>query len=165
MHKPIIGKLAKGTLGAMSLVLILGLSPASGALAQSHEHGGGGRGGESHGGESHGGGFRGGGHENAGGGHAYGGHVGGYTGGHREGGAVRGYEGRGYEGRGVRGTSFHSSGRGYYRGYGGTRYLWGGLPFYLYDGYYYGDCGWLRERAEVSGSPYWWDRYRLCRDY
>lgn len=49
--------------------------------------------------------------------------------------------------------------------YGGTRYLWGGLPFYFYDGYYYGDCRWLRRRAEATGSSYWWTRYRQCRDF
>jgi hypothetical protein len=46
----------------------------------------------------------------------------------------------------------------------GTRYLWGGLPFYFYDGYYHGDCGWLRRRAEATGSRYWWIRYRQCRE-
>lgn len=45
----------------------------------------------------------------------------------------------------------------------GTRYLWGGLPFYFYDGHYYGDCGWLKRRAEATGSRYWWVRYRQCR--
>jgi len=46
----------------------------------------------------------------------------------------------------------------------GTRHVWGpGLVFYFYDGHYYGDCGWLRRRAEETGSGYWWDRYRLCR--
>ena len=49
-------------------------------------------------------------------------------------------------------------------GHRGTRYLWGGLPFYFYDGYYHGDCGWLRRRAEATGSRYWWVRYRQCRE-
>ena len=49
-------------------------------------------------------------------------------------------------------------------GHRGTRYLWGGLPFYFYDGYYHGDCGWLRRRAEATGSRYWWIRYRQCRE-
>ena len=79
-----------------------------------------------------------------------GGHYGGYTGGGRVSYGRGGY-GRGYYGG--------------YRGYGGTRYVWGGLPFYFYGGYYYGDCYWLRERAELTGSPYWWDRYELCRAY
>jgi hypothetical protein len=28
--------------------------------------------------------------------------------------------------------------------------------------YYGGDCGWLRREARVTGSPYWWRRYRAC---
>jgi hypothetical protein len=49
-------------------------------------------------------------------------------------------------------------------GHRGVRHLWGGLPFYFYDGYYHGDCGWLRRRAEATGSRYWWVRYRQCRE-
>lgn len=26
-----------------------------------------------------------------------------------------------------------------------------------------GGCGWLRQRAVRTGSPYWWRRYDLCR--
>ncbi len=55
----------------------------------------------------------------------------------------------------------HHGNRG---GHHGTRYLWGGLPFYFYDGYYHGDCGWLRRRAQATGSRYWWVRYRQCRE-
>jgi hypothetical protein len=33
-----------------------------------------------------------------------------------------------------------------------------GAPVY---GYYAG-CAWLRYRALVTGSPYWWQRYRWC---
>ncbi len=55
----------------------------------------------------------------------------------------------------------HHGNRG---GHRGTRHLWGGLPFYFYDGYYHGDCGWLRRRAEATGSRYWWVRYRQCRE-
>ena len=33
-----------------------------------------------------------------------------------------------------------------------------GAPVY---GYYAG-CGWLRHRALVTGSPYWWQRYHWC---
>jgi len=54
----------------------------------------------------------------------------------------------------------HDGGHRWHRG---TRYLWGGLPFYFYDGHYYGDCGWLKRRAEATGSRYWWVRYRQCR--
>ena len=28
--------------------------------------------------------------------------------------------------------------------------------------YGYGGCAWLRHRALVTGSPYWWHRYHLC---
>ena len=32
--------------------------------------------------------------------------------------------------------------------------------------YYAGDnCAWLMDRAEVTGSPYWWRRYNLCIGY
>ena len=47
----------------------------------------------------------------------------------------------------------------------GRRYEWGGLAFYYYDGYYHGDCGWLRRRFEATGNRYWLARYRQCRDY
>lgn len=33
------------------------------------------------------------------------------------------------------------------------------------DYYAYGDCGWLLRRAEVTGSPYWWNRYDACIGY
>ena len=46
----------------------------------------------------------------------------------------------------------------------GQRYDWGGLAFYFYDGYYHGDCNWLRRRYEATGSGYWLARYRQCRD-
>jgi hypothetical protein len=47
----------------------------------------------------------------------------------------------------------------------GRRYNWGpGFAFYLYDGYYYGDCSWLRRRAIATDSRLWWNRYRRCRD-
>jgi hypothetical protein len=53
------------------------------------------------------------------------------------------------------------SAKGYRRG---TRYSWGpGVEFWFYNGYYYGDCSWLRRRAVETGSQYWWRRYRLCR--
>lgn len=46
----------------------------------------------------------------------------------------------------------------------GTRYNWGpGAIFYFYDGYYHGDCAWLRRKAISTGSEYWRRRYRQCR--
>jgi hypothetical protein len=43
------------------------------------------------------------------------------------------------------------------------RHLFWGSGFWYYDGYYYGNCEWLRRRALITGSRYWWRRYRLCR--
>jgi len=31
--------------------------------------------------------------------------------------------------------------------------------------YAYGDCGWLLQRARITGSPYWWNRYDACTGY
>jgi len=45
----------------------------------------------------------------------------------------------------------------------GRHFVWGGLPFWFYGGYYYGDCDWLYRRAIATGSAYWWDRYDSCR--
>lgn len=55
----------------------------------------------------------------------------------------------------------HHHHRPHFRGYS---------PFYAYPAYYYDDyaysdgddCGWLRRRAEATGSRYWWSRYRAC---
>jgi hypothetical protein len=35
-----------------------------------------------------------------------------------------------------------------------------GAPVYDYA---YGGCAWLRHRALVTDSPYWWHYYRRCR--
>jgi hypothetical protein len=44
------------------------------------------------------------------------------------------------------------------------RFYWGpGAEFWFYDGYYHGDCRWLRRKAVQTGRQYWWRRYRLCR--
>lgn len=41
-----------------------------------------------------------------------------------------------------------------------------GFRFYLGPRRYYGSgCGWLRHRAAVTGSSYWWRRYRHCRGW
>ncbi len=77
--------------------------------------------------------------------------------------AVRGY--RPGDGRGDRDGV--RSGRNYDRGYirqRGKRFNWGpNIAFYFYDGYYYGDCDWLRRKARQTGSDYWLRRYRQCR--
>ena len=48
----------------------------------------------------------------------------------------------------------------------GTRHVWGpGIVFYFDDGYYYGNCDWLRDRALATDSATWWRRYELCREW
>jgi hypothetical protein len=48
----------------------------------------------------------------------------------------------------------------------GHRYAWGpGFDFYLSDGYYYGECSWLKRRAIETDNPVWWRRYHRCRDF
>ncbi|MBS0243435.1 MAG: hypothetical protein JSS20_14755 [Proteobacteria bacterium] len=51
-------------------------------------------------------------------------------------------------------------GEGHHRG---RHYGWG-PGFYFYDGYYHGNCGWLKRRAEETRSHVWWKRYRQCRE-
>jgi hypothetical protein len=41
----------------------------------------------------------------------------------------------------------------------------GWWPGYYDYGYGYGGCGWLYNRAAITGSPYWWDRYYACTSY
>ncbi|HEY7688688.1 MAG TPA: hypothetical protein VH835_08350 [Dongiaceae bacterium] len=45
-----------------------------------------------------------------------------------------------------------------FRRYGPDIFVYGG-------GYGYGDCGWLRRQAVITGSPYWWQRYQDCIYY
>jgi len=40
-----------------------------------------------------------------------------------------------------------------------------GAPYVAYGYYYSGRCAWLRRRAYITGSPYWWSRYNRCRSY
>jgi hypothetical protein len=42
-----------------------------------------------------------------------------------------------------------------------------GAPVAYYGaGYAYGGgCGWLYRRAVATGSPYWWNRFHICRGY
>jgi hypothetical protein len=40
----------------------------------------------------------------------------------------------------------------------------GGRGVYIGFGYS-GGCGFLRHRARITGSPYWWRRYRICRGW
>ncbi len=77
----------------------------------------------------------------------------------REGGNAEVQQRRMTRGEGDRGRRDGNEGR-----FRGTRYLYGGLPFYFYDGFYHGDCGWLRRRYEATGSLYWRQRFRQCRE-
>jgi hypothetical protein len=77
-------------------------------------------------------------------------------------------------GRGFRGGSaFRGVGRGH--GHHGHhhhhRRFYYAAPFVGYGAAYYGEsyyrgsgCGWLRRRAEATGSGYWWSRYEECLD-
>ncbi len=47
----------------------------------------------------------------------------------------------------------------------GHPHVWGGVTFYLSDGYYYGECDWLKRRAIRTDSSIWWSRYHRCRDF
>lgn len=48
----------------------------------------------------------------------------------------------------------------------GHHYGWGsGIGFYFSDGWYYGECGWLKRRALETGSPLWWHRFHRCREF
>ncbi len=82
-------------------------------------------------------------------------------------GGGRASRGRAYGGRrGIRGRGYRR-GRGYgYRGYGKRRYrrrrVRRGRVYGYYGGYYGGTCAWLRQRAYVTGNPYWWRRYNRC---
>ena len=42
-----------------------------------------------------------------------------------------------------------------------------GAWIWVYGPGYYagGDCYWLLQRAQVTGSPYWWSRYEDCVGY
>lgn len=94
----------------------------------------------------------------------------------RRGARVRGYRrGRGIRrGRVVRGRGIRRGRVAGYRRYGKRRfrgrrnrrlrrYYYGYAP-YVVGAYYRGPCTWLRRRAYLTGSPYWWSRYYSCRD-
>jgi hypothetical protein len=101
----------------------------------------------------------------------------------RRGARVRGFRrgrvvrGRGFRrGRVVRGRGIRRGRVAGYRRYGKRRYrprpyrrlrrYYYGYAPYVVGAYYSGPCTWLRRRAYLTGSPYWWDRYYRCRyDY
>jgi hypothetical protein len=66
-----------------------------------------------------------------------------------------------YDGR--RRWSGGDGGRRHWRS--GRRYSWGpGVVFYLNDGYYYGECNWLKRRYRQTGHRVWLRRYAMCRN-
>ncbi len=79
--------------------------------------------------------------------------------------------GRGYRrGRGARVRGYRRGRVAGYRGYGKRRYrklrrYYYGYAPYVVGAYYGGRCTWLRRRAYVTGSAYWWSRYNRCRYY
>ena len=145
-------------------------SPVDTGLIDLARQGGGGGGG--------GGGGHGGGGGDGGGGHARGGDGGrqalkggDYDGGGPKGGHVsRGdRDGKGSD-RHAGGGDWKGDGKGggkhhhgkhakNFRHYGPDIFVYGG------GGYGYGDCGWLRRQAVITGSPYWWQRYQECLYY
>lgn len=80
-------------------------------------------------------------------------------GGFRGGGHFHGFRGGGLRFHGGGHRNFGYARRGLYfaapfAAYGGYRY---------YNGYYGGGgCEWMRQRAEYTGSRYWWNRYQAC---
>jgi hypothetical protein len=101
---------------------------------------------------------------------------------------MRGMGGMGSRGMGIGRPGIGGAGRFAYRGgtaaprmYRGTgpghghghnhhhRRFYYAAPFvgygaYYGDSYYRSGCGWLRRRAEATGSGYWWSRYEACLD-
>ena len=88
----------------------------------------------------------------------------------RRGARVRGYRrGRVARGRGIRRgrvAGYRRYGKRRYRGrrYRRLRRYYYGYAPYVVGAYYRGPCTWLRRRAYLTGSPYWWSRYYSCRD-
>jgi hypothetical protein len=68
-------------------------------------------------------------------------------------------------GHGGHGHAGHFHHRGFrfahHRYFHGRRFVRGGV---IVSGYG-GGCWWLHHRAIVTGSPYWWHRYRVCRGW
>jgi hypothetical protein len=53
-------------------------------------------------------------------------------------------------------------GKRFHHNHGRHRVFRNGVWVWLTPGYGYDDCGWLRRRAVITGSPYWWSRYHRC---
>jgi len=85
------------------------------------------------------------------------------------GGHVRAFSGRAFHGHRLhvgrihagRSLRLHHGGRHFHR-HRFARNLIIGVPL-AYGAYTYSSgCEWLRHRALVTGSPYWWHRYNAC---
>lgn len=167
MAKLAFAKLVLVGLSSMALItsdaIAAGAGPDNGRTGGTSQGGGkGGGGGGNYRGGSGGSTFKGGGSPTFKGGS--GSYKGGGGGGTIYKGTPRKFTGPSNDGGSYSGPSRHRH-TGGHRGYrSGTRFIWGGLPFYYYDGYYYGDCEWLHEQALETGSRYWWVRYRACRE-
>jgi hypothetical protein len=60
---------------------------------------------------------------------------------------------------------YRGMGRGHGHGHNHHRRFYYAAPFVGYGAYYGGSgCGWLRHRAETTGTSYWWSRYEACLD-
>ena len=71
--------------------------------------------------------------------------------------AGRHFKGGKHAFKGHHGKRFHHR-HGRHRVFRNGVWVWVGTGY----GYGYDDCWWLRRRAVISGSPYWWSRYRRC---
>jgi hypothetical protein len=63
----------------------------------------------------------------------------------------------------LHGGFHHFAGHHRFHGFRRGFVVAGPVYYYGYGYGYGGGCAWLRHRALVTGSPYWWHRYRLCR--
>jgi hypothetical protein len=105
------------------------------------------------GGGGHGGGFA------MGGGHMGGGGWGVHNGGHE-------FVGRGFGPRFAAHEFHHGFNHDNFHHFHNRRFfvsnafLFGGYPYYGYGG-----CYWLKRKAIITGSPYWWSRYEGCVGY
>jgi hypothetical protein len=99
------------------------------------------------------------------GGHAMGGagHAGPMVGGSPRGFTEHGSRGEHFAGRERFGGREHFAEHGNFDHFHRHRVFRNGVWVWVYGpGYAYSDCGWLLRRAEITGSPYWWNRYRAC---
>ena len=64
--------------------------------------------------------------------------------------------------------AFRGGGIKHHRGHRHRHWRGSGIYFaapFVYGGYSYSSCSWLRRKAIRTGKRYWWNRYYECRDY